>query len=178
MCCPGGMWGGRKKTDASRARKLVPWEALLKSSRMTQIMKKEMVNNTHDHFACITPKGKNRLQVLRDILCEQMLQSASGFITILLVGGGEGTEAKEEEKTQNKNTRLIQRLSFWVFFPFSLSGNSRKQQDDNNSKEGKGTNSKGNSNNHNGLPTTYKRITDKIEKSQEKKTSIMLLEEN
>lgn len=48
----------KENADASRAGEPVQWQALVKSSKMTQIIKKETVNNMHDHFAHITPKEK------------------------------------------------------------------------------------------------------------------------
>lgn len=105
----------KENTDASRAGEPVPWETLVKSSKMTQIIKKETVNNMHDHFAHITPKGK-RLQLLRDILCEQRPRSATYFITILLMGCGKRTAGKGREKRDRFKDCHFLSSSFFLIF--------------------------------------------------------------
>lgn len=54
-----GVMGWQKEnTDVCRVKKPTPWEVLMKSNRLSQIIKEEMVNNMQDRFVRITPKGK------------------------------------------------------------------------------------------------------------------------
>lgn len=48
----------KENTDVCRVKEPTPWEVLVKSNRLSQIIKEEMVNNMQDRFVRITPKGK------------------------------------------------------------------------------------------------------------------------
>lgn len=164
-----GMEWQKENTDASRVGESVPWKVLVKSSRVTQIIKKETVNNVHDHFACITPKGKNRLQLRRDILCEHRISSATYFITFCWWG-----------------KKKVQRLPFSFFLPLPtppplLSPSlmtTEKIIMIALQKMGRALKAKEMVMTTTAIQALIKRTSEKTERSQERKTSIILLEEN
>lgn len=112
---------GHRATEG-KARRRQSWGAS-PAGRPGEVRQSESDNkkgNGQQHawpFCVHHAQRKNRLQLLRDILCEHRLTSATYFITVLgcVVGKLRG---KKEKKQTNKKKRQVQRLPLYFSFLF------------------------------------------------------------
>lgn len=110
-----GMEQQKENRDTSIAGKPVPWEALVISSRMTQIIKRKWSTTCMTIYLCITPKGKTDCNYL-GISCESRILEGS-----LILKHFVGEVVKRRLRKRRKKKVQVQRFQFSFFLPVFIS---------------------------------------------------------